>query len=69
MKSTAIRRTDYLIDSYHVSFESGGGWHCLCAEYATANDCRHTREAQGRQAAQVRISNRLSSIDRSGLRR
>ena len=69
-RSPAIRRTDYLIDSHHVSFESGAGWYCLCAEFAAANDCRHTREAQGRHAAQVLISNRLlSKIDRTGYRR
>jgi 5'(3')-deoxyribonucleotidase len=70
IRSKAIRRTDYLIDSYQVSFESGAGWHCVCSEFANANDCRHTREAQGRHAAQVLINNRLvSTIDRSGLRR
>lgn len=58
-RSAAIRRTDYLIDSYHVSFESGAGWHCQCSEFEAAGDCRHTREAQGRHAAQVLISNRL----------
>jgi hypothetical protein len=69
-RSKAIRRIDYLVDSYHVSFESGAGWHCLCAEFTAANDCRHTREAQGRHAAQVLISNRThSTIDRSGRRR
>ena len=70
LRSKAIRRTDYLIDSYQVSFESGAGWHCMCAEFTAASDCRHTREAQGRHAAQVVISNRLlSTIDRSGFRR
>jgi hypothetical protein len=70
MKSKAIRRTDYLIDSYHVSFESGAGWLCMCAEFTATDDCRHTREAQGRHAAQALISNRqLSTLDRSGHRR
>jgi hypothetical protein len=69
-RSAAIRRTDYLIDRYHVSFESGAGWHCPCAEFTGAGDCRHTREAQGRHAAQVLISNRLlSTIDGTGYRR
>jgi hypothetical protein len=68
-RSKAIRRTDYLIDSYHVSFETGAGWHCACAEFTAANDCRHTREGQGRHTAQVLISNRLLSSNRSGLRR
>jgi hypothetical protein len=68
-RSKAIRRTEYLIDSYHVSFETGAGWHCVCAEFMAANDCRHTREGQGRHTAQVLISNRLLSSNRSGLRR
>ena len=64
------RGTDSLIDSYHVSFESGAGWLCACAEFTAQNDCRHTREAQGRHAAQALISNRLiSAIDGSGYRR
>jgi hypothetical protein len=69
-RSAAIRRIDYLIESHHVSFESGAGWHCLCAEFESAGDCRHTREAQGRHAAQALISNRsLSTIDGTGYRR
>lgn len=69
MRYPAISRTDYLIDSHHVSFESGGGWLCLCAAFMAANDCRHSREAQGRHAAQALISKRLlSTIDRSGYR-
>jgi hypothetical protein len=68
-RSPAIRRTDYLIDHHQVSFESGAGWFCVCAEFAAASDCRHTREAQGRHAAQVLISNRLlSTLDKSGSR-
>ena len=69
MRSKAIRRIDYLIESHHVSFESGAGWMCVCAEFQAADDCRHTREAQGRHAAQALISNRmLSAIDKSGYR-
>ncbi len=68
-RSKAIRRTDYLIDSYHVTFETGAGWFCMCAEFTALNDCRHTREGQGRHTAQVLISNRLLSGNRSGLRR
>ena len=68
-RSKAISRIDYLVEGYHVSFESGAGWHCLCAEFTTANDCRHTREAQGRHGAQVLISNRArSTLDISGRR-
>lgn len=69
-RSPAIRRIDYLIDSHQVSFESGAGWFCVCTEFTAAGDCRHTREAQGRHAAQVLISNRLlSTIDKTGYRR
>jgi hypothetical protein len=69
MRPQAIRRSEYLVDRYHVIFESGAGWHCVCAEFTAAGDCRHTREAQGRHAAQVLISNRLlAAIDRSGHR-
>lgn len=65
----AIRRSEYLIDGHHVIFESGAGWQCVCAEFTNANDCRHTRESQGRHAAQVLISNRLGSpMERSGHR-
>ena len=45
--------------SSETKFESGAGWHCQCSEFEAAGDCRHTREAQGRHAAQVLISNRL----------
>ena len=69
LKSKAVRRSEYLIDRYHVSFESGAGGQCACAEFTAASDCRHTRESQGRQAAQVLIGNRLSlPLDRSGHR-
>jgi hypothetical protein len=52
----AILRTKYLIDRYPVMLVTGAGWHCVCTEFATANDCRHTRESQGRHAAQMLIA-------------
>jgi hypothetical protein len=55
----AIRRSEYLIDHYHVIFESGAGWQCVCAEFTATHDCRHTRESKGRRAAQAVIANRL----------
>lgn len=52
-------RSEYLIDRYHVTCESGAAWHCACAEFKANDDCRHTRESQGRHAAQLSIANRL----------
>jgi hypothetical protein len=51
---------EYLIDRYHVTFDAGAGWQCLCAEFTAAHDCRHVRESQGRHAAQVAIADRLA---------
>jgi hypothetical protein len=61
MKPKAIPRSDYLIDRYHVSFDPGAGWQCVCAEFKTTDDCRHVRESQGRHAAQAVIANRIGS--------
>lgn len=58
-KPKALSRSEYLIDRYHVICETGAGWHCVCAEFTATDDCRHTRESQGRHAAQVVIANRL----------
>ena len=64
----AFSRSEYLIDRYHVTCETGAGWHCVCAEFTANNDCRHTRESQGRHAAQVIIANRrLGARNHSGL--
>jgi hypothetical protein len=52
-------RNEYLIDRYQVVFDSGIGWHCVCAEFAQAGDCKHTRESAGRRAAQELIRNRV----------
>lgn len=54
----AILRTEYLIDRYHVIFDTGVGWQCVCAEFEATDDCRHVRESQGRHAAQAVIANR-----------
>jgi hypothetical protein len=54
-----VERADYLIDRFRVSFEFGGGWSCGCVEFAKADACRHTREAAGRLAAQIRITEHI----------
>jgi hypothetical protein len=51
---------EYLIDRFRVVFESGTQWQCQCAEFKLSKTCGHTREAAGRQAAQVQIARRLS---------
>jgi hypothetical protein len=48
-------RSEYLIDRFRVVFESGGGWHCTCAEFVSSNACAHSREAAGMRAAQALI--------------
>ena len=57
----ALLRSEYLIDSYHVSFDPGAGWQCVCAEFKATDDCRHIRESQGRHAAQAMIADRMAS--------
>lgn len=59
----SIDRREYLIDRYLVVFESGTGCHCVCEEFRTMQECRHTRESAGRRAAQELIANRVRSID------
>jgi hypothetical protein len=59
-RAKVLARSEYLIDRYHVTCETGATWHCACAEFTASNDCRHTRESQGRLAAQVNIANRLT---------
>jgi hypothetical protein len=51
----AVERADYLIDRFRVGYQFGGGWACGCADFAASDACRHTREAAGRLAAQMRI--------------
>jgi hypothetical protein len=49
---------EFLIDRHRAVFDSGIGWHCVCAEFAKNKDCRHTRESAGRAQAQEFIRNR-----------
>jgi hypothetical protein len=58
-----ITRTEYLIDRYHVVYETGGGWHCVCDEFKALNECRHSRESEGRRAAQAMIAGRVRSVN------
>ena len=60
-KVKSIVRSEYMIDRYQVIFESGAGWHCVCAEFAKFDSCRHTRESEGRRAAQALIAQRERS--------
>lgn len=55
----ALEHKDYLIDRFRVAYEFGGGWKCPCADFAKSDACRHTREAAGRRAAQMRISEHI----------
>jgi hypothetical protein len=57
----SIVRSEYLIDRFHVVFESGSRWHCVCAEFVSANVCRHTREAAGMRAAQTQIVDHVAA--------
>jgi hypothetical protein len=54
-------RADYLIDRFRVRYAFGGGWTCSCADFVAHDACKHTREAAGRHAAQVRIAIHLQS--------
>jgi hypothetical protein len=54
-----IQRVDYLIDRFRVAYQFGGGWSCGCVEFAKSDACRHTREAAGRLAAQLRITEHI----------
>jgi hypothetical protein len=58
-----LTRTEYLIDRHHVVFETGGGWHCVCDEFKSLKECRHTRESEGRRAAQAMIADRVRSVN------
>jgi hypothetical protein len=59
----SIVRSEYLIDRYRVTFESGSSWNCVCAEFVQMHECRHTRESSGRRAAQALITHRVRSVD------
>lgn len=67
-RGTPPVRSEYLIDRFHVVFEWGGGWHCVCPDFVASNACRHTREAAGRRAAQSQIAHHMSNA-RSALGR
>jgi hypothetical protein len=56
----SVDRAEYLIDRFRVSYAFGGGWKCGCAEFASRDSCKHTREAAGRRAAQSRIAEHVS---------
>jgi hypothetical protein len=62
MRPDSIVRSKYLIEHYQVIFESGGGWYCVCAEFTQTRECRHTREAAGRHAAQALIATHVRSV-------
>jgi hypothetical protein len=51
-------QNDYLIDGHRVIYDTGIGWHCVCAEFVKLGDCKHTRESAGRLAAQEQIKTR-----------
>lgn len=53
-----LEQRHYLIDRFPVSFQGGAAWSCQCREFATADSCRHTREAAGMRDAQTRIAER-----------
>jgi hypothetical protein len=55
-----LERRSYLIDRFPVSFQGGSSWHCHCREFASANSCRHTREAAGMREAQDAIRARAT---------
>jgi hypothetical protein len=55
-----VERAVYLIDRFRVGYQFGGGWKCGCADFVASDACRHTREAAGRRAAQMRIAEHLA---------
>jgi hypothetical protein len=63
-----LERREYLIDHFRVFRHQEGDWQCLCAEFARAAGCRHTREAAGMREAQSAIVRHLRS-GASGLRK
>lgn len=63
----SVMRNEYLIDRFPVVFEWGGGWRCACPDFLATNECRHTREAAGRRAAQAQIAKHVGNR-RSDLR-
>lgn len=61
--SQPLIRSEYLIDRHHVVYEAGGGWHCVCDEFKTLKECRHSRESEGRRMAQSLIEERVRSVN------
>lgn len=61
VRDGSIVRSVYLIDRFRVVFESGSGWHCVCADFGSSNACRHSREAAGMRAAQAQIMERVAA--------
>jgi hypothetical protein len=57
-----IARREHLIDRHLVVFADATGNHCVCKEFSMARECRHTRESDGRRAAQTLIAKRVRSI-------
>ena len=60
-RETPVVRHEYLIDRHLVVIDSSGA-HCSCAEFKLANECRHTRESEGRRLAQELIAKRVRSV-------
>ena len=56
-----IARSEYMIDRFRVSFESGSAWHCACRDFAVSKACSHSREAAGMRAAQARIVDHVAA--------
>ena len=57
----SLVRSEYLIERFRVLFESGGGWHCGCADFASSSACEHFREAAGMRAAQAEIADHVAT--------
>jgi hypothetical protein len=57
----SLVRSEYLIERFRVVFESGGGWHCGCADFASSSTCEHSREAAGMRAAQAEITAHMAA--------
>ena len=63
-----IEQREYLIDHFRVTFQHSAAWHCSCREFASADACRHTREAAGMREAQSGMLRHVVA-GKSGLRR
>ncbi|MBC8027500.1 MAG: hypothetical protein H7Y89_16025 [Steroidobacteraceae bacterium] len=63
-----IEQLEYLIDHFCVTYQHSAAWHCSCREFASADACRHTREAAGMREAQSGMLRHIVA-GKSGLRR